>query len=88
MKFHTKFRPGDLVRDKITNDEGVIIEAEAIWKDKHNDLTHMGCSERKQPGSVYQGGTYGVYPKGEVGSLNGYWYSEDSIELVEKGFLY
>lgn len=49
-KFHTKFRPGDLVRDKKTGDEGVIIEAVALWYGKYGMILHRWCTERKERG--------------------------------------
>ena len=48
MKFHTQFRPGDLVKDRNTGDEGVIIEAQAMWYDKYNMLVYRGCNEIKR----------------------------------------
>lgn len=88
MKFHTKFRPGDLVRDKKTGDEGVIVEAQAIWYSENDGCTYCGCTERKPRGATYQGGHYGTYPKTLDSSLNGWWYEEDQIELAKKGVLH
>lgn len=69
MKFHTKFRPGDLVRDKKTNDQGVIIEAEAVWYSRRDEgqdydtISHHRCNERKRPGETYQEGKYGIFQR-------------------------
>jgi len=87
-KFHTKFRPGDLVRDKRTNDEGVVVTAKAIWYDKHGMISHRGCTERKEQGSTFHKGIYGIFPKTPYGSLNGSWYEDKQIELAKKGFLH
>lgn len=88
MKFHTKFRPGDLVEDKETGDRGVIIEAQAIWHSEDEGMIYRGSTERKGRNETYVGGHYGVFPKDHVGSLNGYWYEDEDMELVEKGHLH
>lgn len=88
MKFHTKFRPSDLVKDVKTDGEGVIIEAVAIWIDKHKDIVCRSGSERKRRGETYHEGQYGIYPKNRDSSLNGRWYKEDKLELVKKGHLH
>lgn len=88
MKFHTKFRPGDLVRDKKTGDEGVIIAAEALWRDRHGSLTYRYSEELKRRGETYLSGTYGIQTKKRGGSLNGWWFDDDQLELVAKGFLH
>ena len=91
-KFHTKFRPGDLVKDKVTGDEGVIIAAEAEW-DGTNSPLHLGtfrsgCTERKYPKTTYMSGHYGIFSKTLYGSLNGWWFHDDQIELATKGHLW
>ncbi len=86
--FYTKFRPGDLVRDRITGDEGVIVKSQAEWYDKYNSLIIFEGDARKPPKSLYYKGVYGIHQKTKMGSLNGYWYDDDQIELVKKGFLY
>ena len=96
MKWHTKYRPGDLVKDRKTGDEGVIIRADAVWRNKDNMAVHRSGDERKRPSETYRHGHYGIYPKTHygpsggqwAGSLNGSWYDDDEIELVKKGFLH
>jgi len=88
MKFHTKFRPGDLVRDKITHDEGIIVTAQAIWCDRDGMMTYRDCTERKPRLATYIRGHYGVRQKTFDGSLNGWWYEDNQMELVKKGFLH
>ena len=92
MKFHTQFRPGDLVRDKKTGNEGIIIAAQSMWCDERPDRSQgtifRECSELKRRHEVYQGGHYGLYPKARNSLLKGYWYKDDELELVKKGFLH
>ena len=88
MKFHTTYRPGDLVRDKETGDKGVIVKAETKWKDKYGAEYHRKCTKRKNPGEIDIGGIYGIFPKTEDSVLNGCWYDEKDLELVKKGFLH
>ncbi len=88
MKFHTKFRPGDLVKDIKTGDEGIIIQIQAIWNDKDGMIMHCECNDKKHPGAIYLEGSYGIYSKTHNGSLNGWWYKDNQLELVKKGFLH
>ena len=86
MKFHTKFRPGDLVRDVETGDEGVITKAEAVyWDTKNETREHRYCNERKRPNWIYETSNYAIFPKTCDGSLNGAWYHDNQLELVKKG---
>ncbi len=88
MKFHTKFRPGDLVKDKKTGDEGVIVEAQAHWRDKTGQLIMRTGSELKQRNETYEEAMYGIHQKTRYSSLNGWWFHDDQLELVKKGYLH
>lgn len=89
MKFHTQFRPGDLVRDKKTGDEGVIVVAQAQWYDNKCKMRiHRGCRDIKRRNEIYIEGSYGIFSKTRYGSLNGWWFHDDQLELVQKGLLH
>jgi hypothetical protein len=88
MYFNTKFKPGDLVEDKKTHNQGIIIEVLPDFDTDENDMQiyHYG-NENKRPANDMLPAVYGIHPKNDSSSLAGWWFEDKDLELVIKGFL-
>ena len=88
-KFNTKFRLGDLVREKKTGGEGVIVDAQTMWNHKDGLMFCHHCEGKPRGATDNLGGHYEIQPKNKSTCLSKWaWYGDDEIELSKKGVLH